>query len=96
MNQNPLAVSGTCANKAFVGRNTNQRQRRRFAHGQVVRLARDQSGIGNHVFGQRARQIRQPTGTAIDLVTCTEPGHSFADGLDRAGEIHPEDRGWLG
>ena len=50
----------------------------------------NQSGIGEHVVGKRARQIREAAGAAVDFVTGSETGNAFADRFHGAGKVHTE------
>ena len=91
MHQHFVAVFGAGSLQAFEGRNTYQWQRGRLTHRQGLGFVRDQRGIGQHEFGQRARQIGESAGATINFIARGKVRHRVADRFNSTGEVHAQD-----
>jgi len=85
-------ASLTCADprlihQGFPGGDEDERERGRFAQGQRCRLPRDQPGVDGGVLRECPLLRADSADHAEDLVAGREIVDTFADGLDRAGQI---------
>jgi hypothetical protein len=78
--------------QTFPSSDENERKGRSLSQGKICRLLCQEMRVDGHECGERTLQTSDASSHPVDFVSGFECGHVWSDGLDDAGQIHPQNR----